>query len=352
MNARSLLSWLGLGLVLLLAVLLIGSGSERNDRPLDPTSAGPRGAKGVVVLLDELGADVDLGGRDIHDRDATALVLQDRLDDEGHVELLDWVEDGGVLVVADPFSPLHGNEGYCPDAVAGVGRLSLGSGPGSHPTAGDDCFAGFVAAVDRGEGTIVSLDQPTVFVNALLGEDDNAVLAAALLAPTGDEAVVFVAGTIGSGQESLWDLLGPRAAQAIVQLAIAFVLYALWRARRLGRAVVEPQPVTIAGSELVAAVGRLLDSRRRPDEIAATIRADLLRSLELRLGVPAGGPVETVAEAVAARTGLDVAEVAGALARRSVLDERDLLEVVDDLDRIRALTLSPRPHATAVPGGT
>ena len=32
-----------------------------------------------------------------------------------------------------------------------------------------------------------------------------------------------------------------------------------WRSRRLGRIVVEPLPVTIAGSELVSAIGNLLE---------------------------------------------------------------------------------------------
>jgi hypothetical protein len=235
--------------------------------------------------------------------------------------------------------------------VEGVGQLSVGSGPANQLAQGERCFDGFVSARDLEQGTIVSLGGPVLFVNSLLGEDDNAVLAAALLAPTGAEDVAFVSGSIGTGERSLPDLLGPRAAQANAQLGVAFLLYALWRARRLGRAVVEPQPVTIAGSELVAAVGRVLGARKRPDEVAATVRADLLRALERRLGVRSGGSPHVVAEAVASRTGMDPRRVADAIADRPVHDEPTLLAVLDDLDRIRAAVLAPQPVATA-PGGS
>ena len=68
----------------------------------------------------------------------------------------------------------------------------------------------------------------------------------------------------GGGERTLVDLVSAGVTRALAQLALAFAVYALWRARRLGRPVAEPQPVAVAGSELVAAVGNLLDRTRSP----------------------------------------------------------------------------------------
>src|SRR3546814_8139145 len=93
------------------------------------------------------------------------------------------------------------------------------------------------------------------------------MLAAPLLAPEPATTVRFLDPPVpaGGGDESLIDLIPPGVERALLQLGVAFVLYAVWRAIRLGRPVREDQPVRIAGSELVAAVGRLLGRTRRPD---------------------------------------------------------------------------------------
>lgn len=339
---RSALPWLGLAVVVVLLLVLIGAPDEQTNRPLDPTSAGPRGAKAVVVLLEELGASVARTGDPLGADADTAVLLQDRLDDDGEEALEDWVRDGGVLVVADPSADLFasGSEEPCPGALDGVDTIGVGLDGSARVDRGASCFERIVTAESVGDGTVVSIDRPELFTNQLLDEADNAVLVAALLAPTGGEQVAFVVGSAGGGDESLGDLLGPRAAQAIAQLGVAFVVYALWRARRLGRAVVEPQPVVIAGSELVAAVGRLQEGRRRPGEVADVVRADLLRELERRLGVPAGGPLEPVAEAVAGRSDLAPDRILGALRDQPVTTDDDLLAVLADLDRIRTAVLA------------
>jgi len=326
-------------------LLLLGAPDERSNRPLDPASAGPLGSKAVVVLLEELGAEVDTTAGPFGDGIETALLLEDRLGEEAADDLEDWVEDGGVLVVADRGSPLFdpSAESPCPAALDEVGTLAFDTGGRGEVERGEDCFQRLVTTTAVGDGAVVSIDRTEPFTNGFIGEADNAVLVASLLAPTGDEDVAFVVGAAGGGDEALVDLLGPRVAQGIVQLAVAFAAYALWRARRLGRAVVEPQPVAIAGSELVAAVGRLHQGRRRPSEVADIVRADLLRELERRLGVPGGAPVEHVARAVAGRAGMDPDDLARALRPRDVRDEGELLAVLDDLDRIRAAVLAPQP---------
>jgi hypothetical protein len=358
-KGRGALVVLGLAVVVVLLLVAIGAPDERTNRELDPGSTGPLGAKGVVLVLDELGADVEVTGGGLDDDVDTALLLQDRLDEDATDEVEGWVERGGILVVADPASSLFrsGGEAGCPVAVDGVAVLDLGPGSGERER-GADCFGRGVTTTELGLGTLVSVADRQIFTNALLGEADNAVLAAALLVPTGTERVAFVAGSAGSGEASLGDLLGRRVAQAIAELAVAFLLYALWRARRLGRAVVEPQPVAIAGSELVAAVGRLQEGRHRPDEVVETVRSDLLRTIERRLGIAAGTELPRLAEALAARCGMPTEQVLAALQRRSVASDADLLDILADLDRIRAGVVSPGGPAprsstsSAPPGGT
>jgi hypothetical protein len=113
----------------------------------------------------------------------------------------------------------------------------------------------------------------------------------------------------------------------------------------LGRPVDEPQLVQVAGSELTAAVGRMLASRSRPGEAAASVRAELRSALDRRLGFGPSTPVEAVADAVAERTGLDADTVRRALATRPVTTDDDLVQVVAELDRIRDLTFHPTTGA-------
>jgi hypothetical protein len=118
---------------------------------------------------------------------------------------------------------------------------------------------------------------------------------------------------VGGGSRSLNDLIAPGVKGAVVQLGVAFLLYALWRARRLGRPVPEPQPVPLAASELVVAVGNLLQQAGRREQAGALLRADLRRRLAERLGLPLDAPVEVVATTAAARTGLPVERLREAL---------------------------------------
>ena len=338
------LALLAAALVVAVALARPGGG---NDRPLDPSSTGPQGARGLVLLLEELGADVDTSSRP-GDAD-TAVLLEDRLSDDGRQAAIDFVEAGGTLVVADPTSPIPElagvpsgpSEGPCPPALDDVEVLRYAPGPAADIQSRPGCFDGTVRPDGVGRGVLVAVGTSRFFVNELLDEADNAVLAATLLAPTGAEQVTFLTPEAGTGDRRLWDLLGPGVAQAIVQLAVAAALYALWRARRLGRPVVERQPVRVAGSELVAAVGRLLAGRRQPGESAAALRAEARRTLVARLGIPATAPIDHLAPAVAARTGLDPAAVAATLELRPVLTDDDLVALASEIDHILSLVLQP-----------
>ena len=294
-------------------------------------------------LLERLGADVALSsgvpgvGVDI------ALVLADRGGDDRRDELRAWVRGGGTLVVADPTSALQvvpvvdelvdpraGDSGCGIDALEGVGEVSVEGlgfdlGLRDRGCLGDgDGF--FVVDSPVGDGTVVAVGGAGAFVNDRLGDADNAVLAGALLAPIPGRSVqVLLDPPAGSGTETLVDLVGDGVEQGLAQLGIAFVVYALWRGRRLGRPVEEAQPVELAASELVVAVGELYRQGRHHDRAAAAIRHDVRRRLAERLGLPATTPVEVVVEQASRRTGLDAERLATLLDPARTGGESDLV---------------------------
>lgn len=352
-----------------LAVVLLGLAS-RNGRsegePLDPRSTGPLGAKGLVLLLERFGADVRIGGG-LPSEGAVAVLLQDALNEDETKRLEAWVEDGGTLVVADPlssFSPtlardasglfdpeaLDGDEGDDGDglepdcdlpAMAAVRRIEVAAAAGLRVARNAvGCFpvggGAFLVARASGEGTIVALGGGGPLVNEQLDLADNAVLAVSLMAPRPEARVVIVEpSAFGGGQQGLTDLVSRRVKDGLWQLLVAFGLFALWRARRLGRPVEEYQPVQIAGSELVVAVGNLLQQGRRRDAAARMMQASLRRTLSERLGLPPDAPASDFASAASARTGLDAAAVAAALAEQPPSDDAALVALGRSVESLR-----------------
>lgn len=328
--------------------------------PLDPTSTSPDGARAVVELVDALGTMVVLDDVPGDDVDA-ALVLQDRFDREAQGALLDWIRDGGTLVVADPDStstppvrqPVTGTvdvtcAGDVPAGLADVSRLAVGDGftltvpPGAVGSCQAPGGGALVVVEPEGDGRIVSIGGPALVTNRNLDEADNAVLAAAMLVgDDGRAAFLRPSLAVGAGDQTLVDLVGTPVRAALAQLVVAFVLAALWRARRLGRPVPEAQPVPIEASELTQAVGRVLSRSDRPARAAAVLRDRARRDLSGPLGLPLDAPAEAVVEAIAARTDLTPDE-----ARRAAVDpvttDADLVEVAALLTRIRKDTTHGR----------
>jgi hypothetical protein len=146
----------------------------------------------------------------------------------------------------------------------------------------------------------------------------------------------------GSGETTLFDLVADRVFQAVIQLGVAFVIYALWRSRRVGRPVTEPQPVAIAGSQFVRAVGGLQQRSHATDRAAAVLRSDTKHLLGARYGLPPATDPDTFAQLVSSRTRLDRGEVASALGDTPILDENALVQLGHRLDNIRQEVLDGR----------
>jgi uncharacterized protein DUF4350 len=364
--ARRALPWVALALGVLLVVAVVGGRRGEQGNPLDPDSAAPLGTKGLVEVLRELRARVTVSGELPGHGTGTALLLSDDLTPERREGVLGWVRQGGTLVVADPGSavtpvePVGDTRIGLLDAqierrcdLAALGHVERVAAPGGVvfevPAGGGTraCFprndGAWLLVQPVGAGNVVRLGGASVLVNAELGEADNAVLLASLLAPSPGTAVQVLRPPLpGGGAAGLGDLVAPRVRLALWQLAVAFVLLALWRARRLGRPVVEPQPVQIPGAELVVAVGNLLQRARGRGQATGLLTDDLRRSLAERLGLPPSTPADQVADAAAQRTGIPRDRVLRALTPTTPRDEAELVALSQAVDTVRREVTSVR----------
>jgi hypothetical protein len=352
------LPWVAVVLGVALVVAVAGRPGEEGN-PLDPASPGPLGTKGLVEVLRELGGQVRVSADRPGPGTETALLLSDDLTTERRQEVLGWVRRGGTLVAADPSSavtevkPVGSTriglldaelERRCAEAaLADVRRVAAPSGIVFEvPEAGGvrACFprnnGAWLLIQPLGSGTVVRLGGASVLVNQELGKADNAVLLASLLVPVeGTSVQVLQPPLPGGGNAGLSDLIAPRVRLALWQLVIAFVLLAFWRARRLGRPVVEPQPVQLPGAELVVAVGNLLQRAKGRGQAAGLLTDDLRRSMAERLGLPASAPADLVADTVAARTGIPRERVLRTLTQAAPRDETELVALSQAIDTIR-----------------
>jgi hypothetical protein len=358
----------------IVAIAVLRGPSASRGAPLDPDSTGRPGTKALIATLEGLGASVDVTGARAGTRGRppvdTLLVLRDDFDERTRDELRGFAAEGGTLVVADPSSSLT------PDpvgttavgilqttlsadcglpALEGVERIAApGAAVYEVPEGETGCFrrneGAWMVVEPTAKGRVVALGGPSALVNAQLGRADNAVLAASLLTPERASSLGFVrppspesaaadgegSGTAaGGGSSGLVSLIDPRIIAAAVQLAVAFLVVIAWRARRLGKPVTEPQPVSLPGSRLTAARGELMGRARSRGQAADLLRADLRRTLSSRLGVPISASPEQMADTVAARTELDRDDVVAVLAGIGPADEGELVTLADEVERIR-----------------
>jgi hypothetical protein len=362
------------GIVLVGVLLTIGAltADTRTGRPFDPASAEPDGTKAMVELVSGFGAAVTVPDRLPRGDDAdVAMIFDDPSDEASHDELRRWVRAGHILVVADPSSELVPEADLDPSLTFGSGNQATTAIPrGDCPVeALDDvdeidpgprewyryvdqgtvpmCFitspgGGFLTAQVEGDGVIIGLAAGTPFTNELLGAVDNAVLATTLLAPRPGYRVALltdkafpVSSLDVTGADNLTALISPGVKLLLLELLIALVLLALASGRRLGRPIGEPQPVQIAGSELVEAVGQLLLQRRDPTAAAAVLRSDLRSVAVRRFGIAPDVESRVMAEAIASRTALEPDYVLAVLADQPVGSDTELATLAAHIDLIR-----------------
>ena len=365
-------------IVMALVVLLLVRARPAPE-PFDPRSGQPSGARGLVLTLQAAGADV-VDTRDVpfpeENGTVRVLVLEDRLDDAQRSQLLDFAEAGGVVVVADPDSTLHGGSGVdggatpvqgdasgerrdvaaeanvlpgrCTvDALAELRGVFVPDGV-LFPVGPDEpqCFTrsgtSFVIVREFGDGVIVGLGDNESFVNRHLRRADNAGVLVSLLVPARGSDVTFLVGRgasprvqdVGSGDETLRDLVPTWVWMSLALGAVAFVVFAISRSARVGRIVDEPLAAPIAGSELVSATGNLMQRAGHSSRAGWLLLEQLHRDLCRAHGVDLAAPLTELDRAVAQRSGTPVGEIEYLL-RRTVGDPSGLADLTATIDRVR-----------------
>jgi hypothetical protein len=148
-------------------------------------------------------------------------------------------------------------------------------------------------------------------------------------------------GSSGGGDppNPLWSALPPWVWAIVVQLLVAAVLFAAWRARRLGGPVSEPLPVLVPSTETVLGRARLYRRANARAAAAAALRAGTLRRLRAGVGDAAAA---TGAEALATASGWPIERVESVLYGPAPERDDELRALAADLAELRRRVLDPR----------
>lgn len=385
----------GLALVVVALVAAVGVGLLLTSRvepvpPFDIDSSQADGFKAVRLLLEQHDAEVDSapasaltdGGLAPGRGDALVVPVPSAASEDELAAALEAARRGAVVVFGEPRLAPDGEYAWSAlDDASTLDTRTLADEPAFEVAPGrcdidvltdlgdiDTAFATPISPVPageqrcydendgvhflrraEGEGTVVTMSSPFLWVNARLQPRkesggpplDNGATAVRLLGDA--DRVTFIdavpsADAVISGSQSPIELLPLPVKLALAQLAGAFAIYLWWRSRRLGPPIAERLPVDVAGSELVVAVGDLLRRRGNAARAAETMRADTRAVLGQRLGMGQDPAPAGLVEVVAAHTGRPPAEVGAALygdPATPVRDADSLVRLVRTLDAIR-----------------
>ncbi|MGH8889791.1 MAG: DUF4350 domain-containing protein [Acidothermaceae bacterium] len=299
---------------------------------LDPRSYDSTGTHALAALLDQ---------HDVHVATVTdpetalagatagrtlVVVNPDRLDDAQLAALAATPSDL-VVVGAGPLQlggldlGVHpGGSGFdegpldpqctLPAAVT-AGAIETASTGYEIPDGGIGCYPvgdGYgLLTFEQGGRQVTLLGDGSVLTNAELAKEGDAALGLGLLEAHADVvwlAPPLVAATSegnSDGQTSLTDLLPSRLKWAVLQLAIAVGVLALWRGRRMGRLLPEALPVVVRQAETVVGRARLYRRAKSYDKAAEALRAGARDRLARRLGFAPGADHDALVDAIALR---------------------------------------------------
>ena len=219
------------------------------------------------------------------------------------------------------------------------GALLRSSAPGAQ-----SCYPGrhggyALASYRDGARTITVLGSSAPLTNGYLAAAGDAALCLNLLRSA--RQVIWVVpspaaqGVAAPGQRSFFSLVPQPVYLIALQLCIAVVLAAAWRARRPGPLVAERLPVTVRASETVEGHGRLYQARRARDRVAAELRT----AASARIARQAGATLAD--EAIATRAGLPSAEVAALLHGPPPTTDQALVTLAAELDTLERKLRQP-----------
>ncbi|WP_436786795.1 DUF4350 domain-containing protein [Yinghuangia sp. YIM S10712] len=357
------------------ATVLVTGGRDRGE--LDPRGVDPAGSRALAELLRREGVDVVLAGTGEAARLAveadpgrtTLLVpFPERLTDEqmaavavmrpartvligpGDATLATFgldVRDAGDADITDlePLCDLPAAMRAGNADLGGTGyRTNVPGAARCYPADGSPSLV-VVPRDPPGTDDAVLLGTGTPLRNDRLDDRGNASLSMQLLG-THPTLVWYLPDGSDTGDEGLLELLPKGWRFGTLQLGIAVVLFALYRARRLGPVVTEPLPVVVRATETAEGRARLYHRGHAVDRAADQLRAAARTRITARLGLtpgPAPEPGEGTAaevtpahlvDAVCTRTGRSPADIHHLLYGAVPEDENGLVALADHLDQL------------------
>lgn len=325
---------------------------------------GPGGTAALERLLDAVGTERREAGRP---SEGTFVVFTDRRDKEEAEAVLEWVEAGGRLVLADPDSPIAdeldvhpqaafrgvfgGSERIRPDCavpeVAGVRQVATRSprllpDVAERPTVG--CFPGsagtHLRVVPHGDGRVLALADRSPLTNELLDEADNALFALRLLDADAGPVVFGLPRPVDAPGSSLPQLLPAGATTTGLGLVLALLVFVAARGRRLGLSPEETTPSPLPADALVRATAALYRNAGDRAHTTTLLRHGMIRRVRRRLGLPAHAEPAAVVQQLRA-VGMTDAE--HLLRGDPPTDDEQLIRLAAEAERgVRELERMPR----------
>ncbi|MFI8101735.1 DUF4350 domain-containing protein [Streptomyces sp. NPDC086023] len=363
---------LALAVLLLAGIVLAALNSGEAHGRLDPRSADPQGTRALAELLSGHGIRTHVVTTTAEAVTAAApgttlVVTSPGLLTDGQRETLKTAMDlsGGRTVLLSPgptalaglvpgvtASATGGDEALDPRCAyapaVGAGRATTGEGlaytttrQGAASCYPDDGPATLLVLPGRDGADTVLLGSPAPLLNENLADEGNASLALQLLG-TRTEVTWYLptladpAATGEGTEQSFSDLIPDGWSWALLQLLVAAVLAAAWRARRLGPLVHENLPVAIRASEATEGRARLYRKADARDRAAQVLRAATRERLAALLGVPPAGAHDpaTLTPAVSAQLPGDGRHLTGLLFGPAPTDDAALVALTDHLDAL------------------
>ncbi|MER7954398.1 DUF4350 domain-containing protein [Streptomyces sp. NPDC096030] len=364
-----------LGLVVIGGVILATVRSTDHHGHLDPRSADPNGSRAVAEILKAQGVSLQVvttldevtaatGG------DSTLLVTTpDLLTDHQQYTLRQAMNtsDGRTVLVgagrpsldtlapgvtADTSTSVTSREPACPlPAALSAGPVDIGgeryTTDGTGATA---CYPGgglatlVVLPAPEGGDTVL-LGSPDILFNERLDQQGNASLALQLLGsrphlvwylPSLSDASATEGETPERATDGFLALVPSGWLWGSLQLALAAVLVAVWRGRRLGPLVTEPLPVAVRASEATEGRARLYRKGNARDRAATVLRTATRTRVAPLLGVAAqdAHAPETLLPALSARLPGTTVDARDLLFGPAPADDAALIRLADQLDAL------------------
>jgi len=396
--------WIGVALIAAIVLLVAFAGQD--DATVgstgDPNGTGRTGLLALRLFVDEAGgvADPDVSYPDAsHDVAIVALPLYadilaqfddsaDDTTDEIVQPILDWVEDGGVLITGvdiagapEPAFAFVDDDTNVAIGECSIDRLeqltevrALPHAPIEIGSGDQSCFGSgseaLVVERSMGAGSIVRLASSDLMYNQSLDDADNAAMMARLINLGPGRSVAFLTGPgllggtgtvpvnedgdpVGAGDGGVFDLVPNTVIALLVGLGGSFLIYALSRGRRLGSPVEEPQPIELPSSSYTEAVGRLFArTEQSAARSGAVLRHEFRTAMARRVGLGAEATGEDLARALAIPTGMDEATLLHLLDGPPPADDDALVALANDLAIARDAMTRGRSTLVAARKGT